>query len=104
MTNPYVLLLDEPTAGLSPTAAKDIFVLIRELASSGIAILMVEQNALLALSTAPAVSFSWLEGRFGTTRPARSSGTTKSGICFWARRTCGRAPGLNGNILRTVRS
>ncbi len=49
MTNPNVLLLDEPTAGLSPTAAKDIFVLIRELASSGIAILMVEQNALLAL-------------------------------------------------------
>jgi branched-chain amino acid transport system ATP-binding protein len=49
MTNPHVLLLDEPTAGLSPTAAKDIFVLIRELASSGTAILMVEQNALLAL-------------------------------------------------------
>ena len=49
MTNPHVLLLDEPTAGLSPTAAKDIFVLIRELASSGIAVLMVEQNALLAL-------------------------------------------------------
>ena len=49
MTNPHVLLLDEPTAGLSPTAAKDIFVLIRGLASSGIAVLMVEQNALLAL-------------------------------------------------------
>jgi branched-chain amino acid transport system ATP-binding protein/neutral amino acid transport system ATP-binding protein len=49
MTNPNVLLLDEPTAGLSPAAAKDIFVLIRELASSGLAILMVEQNALLAL-------------------------------------------------------
>ncbi|MBR1147182.1 ABC transporter ATP-binding protein [Bradyrhizobium sp. AUGA SZCCT0431] len=49
MTNPRVLLLDEPTAGLSPTAAKDIFVLIRELASSGISVLMVEQNALLAL-------------------------------------------------------
>jgi branched-chain amino acid transport system ATP-binding protein len=49
MTNPRVLLLDEPTAGLSPSAAKDIFVLIRELAASGLAILMVEQNALLAL-------------------------------------------------------
>jgi branched-chain amino acid transport system ATP-binding protein/neutral amino acid transport system ATP-binding protein len=49
MTNPNVLLLDEPTAGLSPAAAKDIFVLIRELATSGLAILMVEQNALLAL-------------------------------------------------------
>jgi branched-chain amino acid transport system ATP-binding protein len=49
MTNPSVLLLDEPTAGLSPAAAKDIFVLIRDLATSGLAILMVEQNALLAL-------------------------------------------------------
>jgi branched-chain amino acid transport system ATP-binding protein len=49
MTNPSVLLLDEPTAGLSPTAAKDIFVLIQDLAVSGLAILMVEQNALLAL-------------------------------------------------------
>ena len=35
MTNPSVLLLDEPTAGLSPSAAKDIFVLVRELAASG---------------------------------------------------------------------
>jgi len=49
MTNPSVLLLDEPTAGLSPAATKEIFVLIRELAASGLAILMVEQNALLAL-------------------------------------------------------
>jgi ABC-type branched-subunit amino acid transport system ATPase component len=50
MTNPSVLLLDEPTAGLSPAAAKEIFVLIRDLAASGLAILMVEQNALLALA------------------------------------------------------
>jgi ABC-type branched-subunit amino acid transport system ATPase component len=49
MTNPSVLLLDEPTAGLSPAAARDIFLLIRDLATSGLAILMVEQNALLAL-------------------------------------------------------
>ena len=49
MTNPRVLLLDEPTAGLAPAAANDIFVLIQDLAASGLAILMVEQNALLAL-------------------------------------------------------
>lgn len=49
MTNPSVLLLDEPTAGLSPASANDIFALIRGLASNGLAILMVEQNALLAL-------------------------------------------------------
>jgi len=49
MTNPRVLLLDEPTAGLSPAAADDIFGLIRELALQGLIVLMVEQNALLAL-------------------------------------------------------
>ncbi|WP_085026439.1 ABC transporter ATP-binding protein [Ensifer aridi] len=49
MTSPSVLLLDEPTAGLSPAAADEIFELVRCLAASGIAVLMVEQNALLAL-------------------------------------------------------
>jgi ABC-type branched-subunit amino acid transport system ATPase component len=49
MTSPSVLLLDEPTAGLSPAAADEIFELVRNLAGGGIAILMVEQNALLAL-------------------------------------------------------
>jgi len=49
MTSPRVLLLDEPTAGLSPAAADEVFDLIRELAQQGLAILMVEQNALLAL-------------------------------------------------------
>lgn len=49
MTKPKVLLLDEPTAGLSPSAADEVFDLIRELAAQGLAILMVEQNALLAL-------------------------------------------------------
>jgi branched-chain amino acid transport system ATP-binding protein len=49
MTAPRVLLLDEPTAGLSPVAADEVFELIRDLAAQGLAILMVEQNALLAL-------------------------------------------------------
>ena len=49
MTSPRVLLLDEPTAGLSPAAADEVFVLVRDLARQGLAILMVEQNALLAL-------------------------------------------------------
>ena len=49
MTTPRVLLLDEPTAGLSPVAADEVFELIRDLAAKGLAILMVEQNALLAL-------------------------------------------------------
>ncbi len=49
MTQPSVLLLDEPTAGLSPAAADEIFALVRDLAASGLTVLMVEQNALLAL-------------------------------------------------------
>lgn len=49
MTNPEVLLLDEPTAGLSPSAASDILNTVRELTRGGLAVLMIEQNALLAL-------------------------------------------------------
>lgn len=49
MADPRVLLLDEPTAGLSPQASAELFVTIRAIRDSGVAILMVEQNALEAL-------------------------------------------------------
>lgn len=49
MARPKVLLLDEPTAGLSPQAAQDLFALVCQIRDSGIAVLMVEQNALDAL-------------------------------------------------------
>ena len=52
MTSPRLLLLDEPSAGLSPIAAKDLFGTIREIAASGVAIVLVEQNALEALELA----------------------------------------------------
>ena len=52
MLTPKVLLLDEPSAGLSPIAAADLFATVRGLAAAGIAILMVEQNALAALAIA----------------------------------------------------
>jgi branched-chain amino acid transport system ATP-binding protein len=49
MTEPKLLLLDEPTAGLSPKAAEELFQAIIELNQSGLPVLMVEQHALEAL-------------------------------------------------------
>ena len=52
MTNPKMLLLDEPTAGVSPIVINELFDRILEIAKMGVAILMVEQNAKLALEIA----------------------------------------------------
>jgi len=52
MTQPKLLMLDEPTAGVSPIVMDDLFDRILEIASTGIAILMVEQNARHALEIA----------------------------------------------------
>jgi branched-chain amino acid transport system ATP-binding protein len=52
MTQPKVLMLDEPTAGVSPIVMDELFDRIIEVARSGIAILMVEQNARQALNIA----------------------------------------------------
>lgn len=49
MLEPRLLLLDEPTAGLSPKAAGELFATIREINAGGTTVLMVEQNALDAL-------------------------------------------------------
>ena len=50
MTNPKVLMLDEPSAGVSPIVMESIFKKIKEIANQGTAILMVEQNAKQALA------------------------------------------------------
>ena len=52
MTQPKVLMLDEPTAGVSPIVMNDLFDRIIDVARTGIAILMVEQNAKQALTIA----------------------------------------------------
>ena len=52
MTRPQVLMLDEPTAGVSPIVMDELFDKILEVAATGIAILMVEQNARQALNIA----------------------------------------------------
>ena len=52
MASPEILLLDEPSMGLSPLLVKEIFKIIKELNDDGITILLVEQNAKQALSIA----------------------------------------------------
>lgn len=52
MTKPTVLMLDEPTAGVSPIVMDELFDRILEIRASGIAVLMVEQNARQALAIA----------------------------------------------------
>ena len=50
VTSPSILLLDEPSAGLSPVAIKEVFEIVKEINSKGVAILLVEQNATRALN------------------------------------------------------
>jgi branched-chain amino acid transport system ATP-binding protein len=52
MGDPRLLLLDEPSLGLAPKLVRQIFDGIREIAASGLTILLVEQNTRLALETA----------------------------------------------------
>lgn len=49
MGNPKILLLDEPSMGLSPTMVKEVFDTIRRTSESGVTIMLVEQNANMAL-------------------------------------------------------
>ncbi len=52
MSKPQLLLLDEPSLGLAPAIVRDIFAIIQNLRKTGITILLVEQNANLALQIA----------------------------------------------------
>ena len=52
MSQPRVLLLDEPSLGLAPILVQQIFTIIKEIAQQGTTILLVEQNALQALGVA----------------------------------------------------
>lgn len=52
MSRPTLLLLDEPSMGLSPILVEEIFRIIQEINSQGMSILLVEQNAQMALSVA----------------------------------------------------
>ena len=52
MAKPKILLMDEPSLGLAPLVVKEIFYIIRQLNEEGVTILLVEQNARMALKVA----------------------------------------------------
>ena len=52
MSNPKLMLLDEPSLGLAPLLVEEIFHIIEEINREGVTILLVEQNANMALRTA----------------------------------------------------
>ncbi len=52
MLNPHILMLDEPSMGLSPILVESVFDTIKQMNAKGTTILLVEQNALMALSIA----------------------------------------------------
>jgi branched-chain amino acid transport system ATP-binding protein/neutral amino acid transport system ATP-binding protein len=69
MVEPSVLLLDEPSAGLAPRAAEQLFETIAAIHAHGVAIAMVEQNALQALRLADR-GYILVDGRNSLTGPA----------------------------------
>jgi branched-chain amino acid transport system ATP-binding protein len=52
MARPKLLLLDEPSMGLAPILVEEIFAIVQEINAQGVSVLLVEQNALMALSIA----------------------------------------------------
>lgn len=52
MTDPKIILMDEPSMGLSPILVQEIFEIIKEINQNGVTVLLVEQNAKAALSIA----------------------------------------------------
>lgn len=52
MSRPKLIMMDEPSLGLAPIIVKEIFNIIKEINKNGVTILLIEQNANMALQTA----------------------------------------------------
>ena len=75
MSNPRVILLDEPTEGLAPVVVQELTNLIRKLKASGVAVLLAEQNHQMALRCADRAAFME-KGRIVEVLPAeRAAGS-----------------------------
>ena len=93
MSSPKLLLLDEPSIGLSPLMSQTIATIISTINREGVSILLVEQNAKLALKIAHK-GYVLETGRTRDIRPG-------SGQCNWTlnlkKGLCGTGQGLNVN-------
>ena len=74
MVEPVVLLLDEPSAGLAPLAAEQLFDAVRQINADGVAVAMVEQNASEALAIAHRAAIL-VDGQNGRTGAAGALAT-----------------------------
>ena len=70
MGRPRILLLDEPSLGLAPIVVESIFEVIKEINAAGTTVLLIEQNALLALNTASR-AYVLETGSIATSGPAK---------------------------------
>ncbi|HEX6990163.1 MAG TPA: ABC transporter ATP-binding protein [Bacillota bacterium] len=70
MTRPKLLLLDEPSLGLAPMLVRSIFEVLRELNRRGMTVLLIEQNAHVALRVSD-TAYVIEHGRVGLTGPSR---------------------------------
>ena len=80
MSRPKLMLMDEPSMGLAPILVEQNFEIIKEVHESGVAILVVEQNANVSLSIADRATCSRRDGSCWRARPP----------IFCKMKTCGR--------------
>ena len=71
MSRPKLMMLDEPSLGLAPLVVQDIFSIIREINRQGVTVLLVEQNANMALKIADS-PMCWRPAPSPCPAPARS--------------------------------
>ena len=76
MSHPRLLLLDEPSMGLAPLLVREIFEIVKQINASGVTVLLVEQNAHMALSVAD-TAYVLETGRIVFSGPAREVAANK---------------------------
>jgi len=70
MSRPKLMMMDEPSLGLAPLVVRDIFAIIKEINKQGVTILLIEQNANMALHVAD-VGYVMETGRITTSGPGK---------------------------------